>query len=98
MTAQVERVEMSHSEIERLLSQGEKKLDADTYEKLERLVSAYQTLTSLIGDKDMSLRKLRTLLFGNRSEKTRDVVDKGKTAEEESDQGGSTPVKTWQTS
>ena len=74
MKANPKRVDMSQNEIEQLRQQAKNNLDTENYDRLNRLVGAYETLTDLIEDKDMSLKKLRKMLFGNTSEKTKDVV------------------------
>ncbi len=74
MRANPERVDMSQDEIEQLRQQAKNKLDTENYDRLNRLVGAYETLTDLIEDKNMSLKKLRKMLFGDTSEKTKDVI------------------------
>ena len=74
MKARPERIDMSQDSIERFLEMMKNKVEPSEFETIEKFVNAYHTLTGLIEDKDMSLRRLRQMLFGNTSEKTRDVV------------------------
>ena len=78
MTTNPERVDMSQDGVERFLAGVKNKVDPSEFETIEQFVNAYHTLTGLIDDKDMSLRRLRQMVFGNTSEKTKDVVDRAK--------------------
>lgn len=51
------------------------------YELFEKLVASFAYLTALIEEKDTSIARLRKILFGSKSERSKDVL-KGKTAEE----------------
>lgn len=76
--ANPERIEMSRKDIDRLLEDAEGKLLPEHYENLEKLITAYETLTGLVEDKSMTIRKLRKLLFGHSTEKTSTVVPDSK--------------------
>jgi hypothetical protein len=44
------------------------------YETIRKLIGAYEYLVALVGDKDTSLRRLRQMLFGAKTEKTAAVI------------------------
>ena len=67
-------VELSKDELEALLRRAEAALGADDYEKIKTLSDAYAYLTELVEAKGTTIERLRALLFGPRTEKTRDVV------------------------
>lgn len=51
-------------------------LTAEDCELIQALVVTLEAITSQVGQKDASIARLRVLLFGPRSEKTRDVLGK----------------------
>ena len=61
-------------DLETLLKRAKASLAEEDYEKLELLRNAYLTLTDLIEDDRMTIRKLREMLFGRSTEKTSKVV------------------------
>ena len=46
----------------------------EDYQTVSKLIVSYVHLTELIDDKNTSIRRLRKLLFGAATEKTRDVI------------------------
>jgi len=64
---------MSQKDIERLLASSKSKMDPSEHESIQRFIDAYQTLSGLIDEKDMSIRKLRQILFGPTSEKSKNL-------------------------
>ena len=71
-------------DLETLLKRAKASLAEEDYEKLELLHNAYLTLTGLIEDDKMTIRKLREMLYGRSTEKTSKVVggvEKGRRAD-----------------
>jgi len=89
-TPKQEIVEVNREELESILQRAQVgPLNEKDCEKLKSLIESYAYLTQLLGDKRTSINRLRKLLFGAGTEKTRDVIkDKatGETTSSESDQ------------
>lgn len=88
----VKHIELRMDEIEQLLERAEhKQLHDEDYETLGKLVDSYVELTKLVRQKGTTIAKLRRLLGGLSTEKTRDVVkdDSTKPAKGASDETGS---------
>ena len=89
-TPKQEIVELNKDHLEQLLQRAEaKQLRDEDYETIKALIESYAYLTELVGDKRTSIDRLRKLLFGSRTEKTRDVIQHGdsdKTGSSASDQ------------
>lgn len=84
-TPKQEIVELNKDHLEQLLQRAEaKQLRDEDYETIKALIESYAYLTELVGDKRTSIDRLRKLLFGSRTEKTRDVIQHG-----DSDETGS---------
>jgi transposase len=81
-TPKQEIVELNKDHLEQLLQRAEaKQLRDEDYETIKALIESYAYLTELLGNKRTSIDRLRKLLFGSGSEKTRDVVKEGGTGE-----------------
>jgi hypothetical protein len=63
-------------DIERALERVKASLGEQDYEVLKNLVDAYQYVTELVGDKETSIKRLRKLLFGSKTEKTKEVLER----------------------
>jgi mevalonate kinase len=61
-------------ELDMILDEVEHALGAEKAEKLRQLVSSHQTLTQLIQEKNISIARLRRLLFGPQTERMRDAA------------------------
>jgi hypothetical protein len=89
-TPKQEIIELNREELESILQRAQTgPLDEKDCAKLEALIESYAYLTQLLGDKRTSIHRLRKLLFGAGTEKTRDVIKDGasdETASSESDQ------------
>lgn len=87
----VEQIELQLDEVERLLQRAQdKQLEDEDYETLVSLVESYVELTKLVRQKGATIARLRRLLGGLSSEKTRDVL--GKDADKQSQaSSGSAP-------
>ena len=60
--------------LEDALRRAEERLDEKDYAILKAVVDAYDTITELVDDKNTTIARLRKLLFGSRTEKTKTVV------------------------
>ena len=83
-TPQIEKVAMK--ELESLLQRAKTKLDEKDYQLFKKLVDSYACLTDLVEDKQMTIKRLRQMLFGASTEKTSDVI------KEEEDEPESPPA------
>jgi hypothetical protein len=61
-------------ELDMILDEVEHALGAEKAQKLRQLLDSHQTLTQLIQEKNISIARLRMLLFGPRTERTRDAT------------------------
>jgi hypothetical protein len=90
------RIEVDARQMEELLRRAEGKLDEQDYDLMRAIFESYAYVTDLVEDKNTSIRRLRQLLFGARTEKTDAVV--GSNEEAVSDDQPSNPVDTAQPS
>jgi len=68
-------VELDMEKLEEILRRLEaKELDADDYETIKAVIGSYVYLVSVVGDKDTTIRRLRQMLFGVKTEKTSAVI------------------------
>jgi transposase len=67
-------VELDMDKLEEILRRAEAALDADDYETIKTVIGAYVYLVSVVGDKDTTIRRLRQILFGAKTEKTSAVI------------------------
>jgi len=75
--AKQEIIELSMDKLEQLLQRAEaKQLRDEDYATIKAMIESYAQFTKLVGDKRTSIDRLRKLLFGSGSEKTRDVIRK----------------------
>ncbi|HET6879405.1 MAG TPA: hypothetical protein VFI31_04600 [Pirellulales bacterium] len=63
----VPELEIIHDEVEQALG-------AEKAQKLRQVLHSYLTLTQLIQEKDVSLARLRRILFGVKTERTREAA------------------------
>jgi hypothetical protein len=68
------RIEVEMKELEALLERVKSAVDQKDYELLEKFLASFAYLTELIEDKDTSIARLRKILFGSKSEKSKDVL------------------------
>jgi len=78
MPTKLSTIEIDMSQLEDALRQAEKKLDEKDYAILRAVVDAYDTIAELVDDKNTTIARLRKLLFGSRTEKTKTVIGGGK--------------------
>ena len=67
-------IDVSNAQLEEVLHRVEQSLDEKDVELIRAVFQAYLYVTDLVEDKNTSLRRLRQLLFGARTEKTDAVV------------------------
>lgn len=68
-------VELDMDELEEILRRLEaKELGADDYETIKAVIGSYVYLVHAVGDKDTTIRRLRQMLFGSKTEKTSAVI------------------------
>jgi transposase len=68
------RMEVSREELEDVLGRVRERLGEPDYEKLKAAIETLAYLTDLVQDREISLQRLRKILFGASTEKTRQVV------------------------
>lgn len=72
-------IELDMDKLEEILRRLEaKELDADDYETIKAVIGAYVYLVNVVGDKDTTIRRLRQMLFGVKTEKTSAVLGRWK--------------------
>jgi transposase len=69
-----EIIEVDDPELAAVLSRAERVLDAEDYRLLRAFTESYAYITDLVDDKHTTIARLRKLLFGDRTEKTTDVI------------------------
>ncbi|MBM4093869.1 MAG: IS66 family transposase [Planctomycetes bacterium] len=87
-------VELDMNKLEEILRRLEaKELEADDYETIHAVIGAYVHLVSVVGDKETTIRRLRQMLFGVKTEKTSAVIGglKGKESGSPSPESESVP-------
>lgn len=67
-------IEVSTEKLREALRRAESALPAEDVQLFKDVADSYDYLAELIGDKNTSIRRLRKLLFGARTEKTSDVA------------------------
>ena len=87
-------VELDMNKLEEILRRLEaKELDADDYETIKAVIGAYLYLFNAVGNKETTIRRLRQMLFGVKTEKTSAVIGglKGKESGATSPESDSVP-------
>jgi transposase len=74
MTAATTRIDLDMKELEEYLEQARAVLSEDAYTKLKAALETLDYLTGLIEGKDMTIHRLRQIIFGASTEKTRNVL------------------------
>ena len=68
-------IELDMDQVDEILRRVEaKELQADDYETIKALAQSYVHLTELLKDKNISLGRLRKMIFGAKTEKTAAVL------------------------
>ena len=68
------RIDVSRQELEDVLERVRETLGEQDYEKLKAAIETLAYLTDSLQDREISLQRLRKILFGASTEKTRDVT------------------------
>ena len=66
--------ELHVPELETIFDEVEHTLGAEKAQKLRQLLYSHQTLIQLIQEKDINLARLRRIIFGSQTERTRDAA------------------------
>ena len=77
MATKVSTIEIDMTALEDALRRAEERLDEKDYAILRAVVDAYDTITELVDGKNITIARLRKLLFGSQTEKTNAVVGNG---------------------
>lgn len=73
----INRIDLDMKELQEHLERARSVLGEDGYGKLKAALETLHYLTGLVDDKDTTIRKLRKILFGASTEKTREVLGTG---------------------
>jgi len=73
-TPPIKRIDLEMDEVKALLERARASMAQDDYAKLEALVKTAVYLLEVVEDKRTTIDRLRKLLFGPSSEKSRDVI------------------------
>jgi transposase len=68
------RMDVSRQELDAVLARVRERLEEADYEKLKAAIETLAYLTDLVQHKEISLARLRKILFGAATEKTRQVT------------------------
>src|SRR5437867_13059905 len=71
----IERVELNMEELKEILERAKGALSGEDYKKLLQAVETLGFLTSELEDKRTTIKRLRELLFGSKTEKTSKVLE-----------------------
>src|SRR3954466_2523410 len=69
-----ELVDVDSDRLEEVLRRAEQSLDEEDAELIRAVFESYAYVTELVEDKNTTIRRLRQLFFGSRTEKTEAVV------------------------
>jgi transposase len=72
-----EMLDVSDEELQEILQYFEAAVDAKHFVFLRALVDSYTYLVEVLNSKNVSISRLQKLVFGARTEKTKDVMDEG---------------------
>lgn len=67
-------IDLKADELEPFLQRAKARLNQEDYETFKALVESYVYVTQMVEDKRTTINRLRKLLFGSGSEKSRDVI------------------------
>lgn len=76
MRAALEILDVDRTRLQEVLRRAEHVLDDKDATLIRRLIESYQYVSDLVEDKNTTIRRLRELFFGKRTEKTRMVVSR----------------------
>jgi len=87
-------IDLDLAEVEKALEMVEQQLGEDIARPLRLLLGWCLSIQALLQEKNLSLKRLRRMLFGPRTERTRDVLPDQETTDRPQDQGGEDPSGT----
>jgi transposase len=70
----LELIEVDSDRLDEVVQRAEQSLDEEDAALIRAVFESYAYVTELVEDRNTTIRRLRQLLFGSRSEKTEDVV------------------------
>jgi hypothetical protein len=77
MASNIKRIDIDMKELETILDRArDGTLDEEGYKKLKAALETLGYLTNLIGDKNMTIRRLRNIVFGPSTGKSKSVLEK----------------------
>jgi len=76
MAVHIKRINLDMKELQEYLDQARTTLGEDAYRKLTAALETLAYMTDLVEDKDTTISKLRKIIFGASTEKTRNIVGK----------------------
>ena len=85
MRVDVTPIERSMDDLEAFVKRAEGALSEEDHQTLTHLVESYIYVLELVGDKQTTINRLRKILFGAKTEKTRNVVKNGQREDEDGD-------------
>lgn len=83
-----ETIDLDSQQSEALLDRVRHTMNEDDAELIRRVFESYSYVADLVEDKNTTIKRLRNLFFGSRSEKTKDVVGDSDDSEPDSNAGG----------
>jgi transposase len=86
-------IDLDMDRLESLLGRAERALNEEDYETIKAVVESYAYIAELVGEKNITIQRLRKMLFGARTEKTATVVGKGKDSETLSSGAAAVPAE-----
>lgn len=87
----LQRIEVDVKDLEDLIDRVKKAVDSKDSELLEKFVASYAYLTDLIEDKSTTITRLRKLLFGSKSEKSKTLLGEEEPATKPAEECPSVP-------
>jgi len=81
MSKQPTIIELDMDELKDLLERAEAALDEKDYETIKAVVESYAYIANLVGEKDITIARLRKMLFGASTEKKATVTGGGRESE-----------------
>ena len=81
MSKQPTIIELEMDELKDLLERAEAALDEKDYETIKAVVESYAYIANLVGEKNITIARLRKMLFGASTEKTAAVTGGGRESE-----------------
>lgn len=70
-----EILQVQNDRVLKMLERADRKLSADDADLMRRIVESYDYLTELVEDKNTSIARLRKLMFGAQTEKSKNVTN-----------------------